>query len=334
MKALRRREKAPGAAAIEDVATPSIGRDEVLVKIAYCGICGSDMHAYLNHPGYEFVLPQVTFGHELSGTVVESNAAEWTTGSPVSMIALQACLKADCTPCSDGYPQLCSDRRVQGFHLDGGMAEYAAIHKDYLVALPADLDLKTASLTEPLSVAVHCVQACSDISKGDRVIVTGPGIIGLLCALVARHVGADVLLVGTEHDEAVRLTAARKIGFNTAIVGKDDLNGYDADALIEASGAAVAFANAWRMVKLRGQVTVVAIYGHNADVELTQFVRKQIDIRTSYASSKPEYETAIQLLSEGVIPVDNLVAIYDLADGIQGFKRCRATSRAEAHFEV
>ena len=79
-------------------------------------------------------------------------------------------------------------------------------------------------------------------------------------------------------------------------------------------------AQAWRMVRLRGLVSIVAIYGHNADVDLTQFVRRQIDIQTSYASSYPEYLVAIELLESGVIPVDDLVQVYDLVDGIQGFK--------------
>lgn len=320
MKALRRIEKAAGAASVQDIEKPTVGPDQVLLKVAYCGICGSDMHAYLNHPGYEFVLPQVTFGHELSGTIEASNAKGWDVGKPASMIALQACLRDDCTPCSDGYPQLCQSRQVQGFHLDGGMAEYAVIHSDYLVPLPESMDLKSAALTEPLSVAVHCVDACSSVTEGSRVIVTGPGIIGMLCALVARHRGADVLIVGTESDIPVRLTAAAKVGFKTAVAGTGDLNGYDADVLIEASGAAVAFAQAWRMVRLRGLVSIVAIYGHNADVDLTQFVRRQIDIQTSYASSYPEYLVAIELLESGVIPVDDLVQVYDLVDGIQGFK--------------
>jgi L-iditol 2-dehydrogenase len=320
MRALRRLEKVTGAAALCDIEKPEIGPDEVLLQVSYCGICGSDLHAYLNHPGYDFVLPQVTFGHELSGTVAASNAAEWTEGMPATMIALQGCLQADCTPCSEKYPQLCPKRQVQGFHFDGGMAEYIAVHKNYLIPLPLELDLKAASLTEPLSVACHCVQDCSSIQDGDRVIVTGPGIIGMLCALVARHMGADVIIVGTEADEAVRLSAAQKIGFKTATVGKDDLTNYNADVLIEASGAAVAFSNAWKMVKLRGEISIVAIYGHNADVELTQFVRRQLSIRTSYASSTPNYKTAIELLSSGAIPVDELVAVYPLSNGIQGFK--------------
>ena len=329
MKALRRFEKSPRAARIEDVAIPEPGEGEVLLKVSYCGVCGSDLHAYLNHAGYESVLPQVTFGHEWSGIVegVGPGTTSWSEGNLATMIAIQA-TDPECRYVKEGWPQLSPSRRVQGLHLDGGMAEYITVNQQYLVPLPAGLDMQAAALTEPLSVADHCISNCSDIGKGDRVVVSGPGIIGMLSAIVARHKGAEVVVSGTEADEKVRLSAARKIGFQTVQVGKGcrpldeqvkGMFGGEADALVEASGAGVALAGSWKTVRTDGKVTVVALYGHDVNMDMTQFVRKQISIQTSYGSALPSYQEALALLKDGVVPVGDLVKVYDLADGISAF---------------
>ncbi|MFT5122356.1 MAG: L-iditol 2-dehydrogenase [Kiritimatiellia bacterium] len=325
MKALRRLRREAHAAEVQQVNPPTPGPGEVLLRVAYCGICGSDLHAYLNHAGYESVLPAVTFGHEFSGHVVTCGADVdgWKEGQAAIMIAVQGCLQ--CELCASGLPQLCPNRRVQGLHLDGGMAEYVVVDQQYLIPIPEQMDLKAAALTEPLSVAQHCVADCSSIKAGDRVAVTGPGIIGMLSALVARHIGAEVIVCGTAADEAVRLSAARKIGFKTITVGKDlpplhEQLSAPVDVLIEASGAPMAFSQAWQSVRPNGEVAVIAIYGFNADMDVTQFVRKQIDIRTTYASSQPNYLAALELLAAGGIPVDELVKVYPLSEGIKGFK--------------
>ena len=125
MKAFRRYAKEPRAARIEEVKIPEPGGNEVRLRVSHCGICGSDLHAWLDHPGYEFVLEQVTFGHELSGTVERtgSEATKWAAGDKIVMIALQTPHDEDDRYCREGLPQLSARRRVQGLHLDGGMAD-------------------------------------------------------------------------------------------------------------------------------------------------------------------------------------------------------------------
>ncbi len=325
MKALRRFKREARAAAVQDIETPSPGPGEVLLKVAYCGICGSDLHAYLNHAGYESVLPEVTLGHECSARVVECGPGVegWTAGQAAVFIAVQGCLECAC--CLSGLPQLCSNRRVQGLHLDGGMAEYVVADQRYLLRLPESLELMAAALTEPLSVAHHCVADCSSIQAGDRVVVTGPGIIGMLSAIVARHTGAEVLICGTANDETVRLPVARKLGFETLTVGPDQPPLHEqldapADVLVEASGSPVALAEAWQSLRPAGQVAVVAIYGFNVDIDITQFIRKQIDLRTTYGSAPPNYIAALALLKDDLIPVNELVKVYPLTGGIRGFE--------------
>jgi L-iditol 2-dehydrogenase len=275
-------------------------------------------------------LPEVTFGHELSGTVqkVGAKANEWKVGDQAVMIALQTPHDPNDRYCRDNLPQLSSRRRVQGLHLDGGMAEYVCIDVEFLIPVPEALSLQLAALTEPLSVAEHCIGNRTDIGDRSNVVVSGPGIIGLLCAISARSRGANVLLSGTERDEPTRLRAARKIGFETLTVGPGKVSLDEqvihyfpegADALVEASGATPALAESWKSVRPNGIVTAVALYSRAIDADLTQFLRKQIDLRTSYASSKDDYLRAFRLLQDGAVDLNILTQDYPLSKAEQGF---------------
>ena len=218
MKAFRRFAKQPKAHASKKWTFPT--RDnEVRLRVSHCGVCGSDLHAWLDHP-YEFVLEKVTFGHELAGVVekVGSGVTSWNEGDAAVMIALQTHHDDTDPYCRSGLPQLSSRRRVQGLHLDGGMAESVVVHEEFLIPVPPGLDLHLAALTEPLSVGEHCVGNRSDIGEGTQVVVTGPGVIGAFCAVAAKHRGAKVVVVGTELDEMARLSAPAG-GFDTLVVG-------------------------------------------------------------------------------------------------------------------
>ena len=330
MKAYRRFAREERAARLVDLPTPDPMDNEVLLRVAHCGICGSDLHAWLNHKGYESVLPEVTFGHEFSATVVKAGSMvkNWKHDDRAVMIALQAHDDNSDPYCAMGLPQLSSRRRVQGLHLDGGMAEYVCVEEEFLLPIPAGLNLKLAALTEPLSVAEHCVGNRTSIGPADKVIVSGPGIIGLLCAISARSRGAEVVISGTQSDDFTRLSAARTIGFKTLVVGPGETPLHEqiaayfphgADALIEASGSAHALADAWQSVRPNGTVTAVALYSRSIDLDLTQFLRKQIDLRTSYASSKEDYLKAFKLLHDGEIDLSVLTQSYPLADAERGF---------------
>ena len=244
------------------------------------------------------------------------------------MIALQTHHDNNDPYCRIGLPQLSSRRRVQGLHLDGGMAEYVCVEEEFLLPIPEGLDLELAALTEPLSVAEHCIGNRTSIGPGDQVIISGPGIIGLLCAISARSRGAEVIISGTEQDESTRLSAARTIGFETLVVGPDQpplheqITAYfpdGADALVEASGAVPALADAWQSVHANGTVTAVALYSRTIDFDLTQFLRKQIELRTSYASSRDDYLRAFKLLQDGTVDNSVLTQSYSLEDAEQGF---------------
>jgi len=328
MKALRRQSRSERAVALEEIEDPTPGPGQVLLEVRHCGVCGSDLHVYLNHKGYESVLPQVTLGHEWAGVVVGwgEGVDRWNKGQTATMIALQGCLTEDCGYCSQGLTQLCPDRRVQGLHLDGGMAEKVVVDDHYLLPLPEGLATTAASLTEPLSVADHCIHDCSEIENGDRVVVCGPGVIGILCALMARQRGADVVVTGLEADEPVRLAIANKIGFETMTVGgnhrslTEQLGDQRIDVIVDASGSSRVLEEATGIVRPDGTICVVALYPQEVTIDFNVLVRNQIDIRTSYASAKPNYQRAIDALHGGEIPVDDLIRSYPLEAGIAAFE--------------
>jgi L-iditol 2-dehydrogenase len=321
VKALRR---------LQDVPVPAPGPGEVLLNVSHCGVCGSDLHAFLNHRGYEGFPERFTFGHEFSG-IVENTGSEvsaWKTGDRAVVISVQGCLEKSCPYCSIGFSQLCRSRKIIGIHLDGGMAEYSVVNQKYLIRLPKGMDMMAAALAEPLSVADHCVTDCAKTAKGELVVVSGPGIIGILCALVARLSGAKVVIVGTETDDHLRLPVARKIGFDTIVVGREkpaladqlkEHHGRLADQHIEASGAPAALISATDAIRPLGTITIVGLYADDVPLNLTKLVRNQINLKTSYVSDIPNYQRAIEMLHRGDIPIAELVRTYPLKEGLTAF---------------
>jgi L-iditol 2-dehydrogenase len=330
VKALRRLYRAARAAEIQDVPIPSPGPDEVLLKVSHCGVCGSDLHVFLNHRGSEGFPERFTFGHEFSGTVENTGpgVSQWQAGDRVVVISVQGCLEKSCVYCGVGFSQLCRSRKIIGIHLDGGMAEYSVVNQKYLIRLPKGMDMMAAALAEPLSVADHCVSDCAGIGKGELVVVSGPGIIGTLCAVVARLSGAKVIMVGTETDDQLRLPMARKIGFETFVTGREkpalaeqlkERLGRLADQHIEASGSPAAVISATDAVRPLGTITMVGLYAEDVPLNLTKLVRNQINLKTSYASDIPNYQRAIEMLHRGDVPITELVRTYPLKEGLTAF---------------
>ena len=330
VKALRRLRRSPRAAELQEVPVPSPGPGEVLLAVSHCGVCGSDLHVFLNHRGYEGFPEQFTFGHEFSGIVqnIGSGVSDWRVGDRAVVVSVQGCLEKTCPYCSIGFSQLCRNRKIIGIHLDGGMAEYSVVNQKYLIRLPAGMDMMAAAMAEPLSVADHCVTDCAKTKKGELVVVSGPGIIGILCALIARLSGAEVVVVGAKTDNQLRLPVARKIGFETLMTEPEkptlaeqliERFGRLADQHIEASGAPAALISATEAVRPLGNITVVGLYADDVPLNLTKLVRNQINLKTSYVSDIPNYQRAIQMLHRGDIPIDELVRTYSLKESLTAF---------------
>lgn len=328
MKAFVKTGYRPGEAGVEDVPVPGPGPGEVLLRVASCGICGSDLHAFRADAGFEWVRPPITLGHEFSGTV-ESVGPEVTRVGPgdrVVAVAIQGCGR--CDACLAGSTQLCPDRVSVGLSRDGGMAEYAVMPEQHLVPVPEGLDLAVAALGEPLSVAVHAVNVRVDVRPGQRVVVSGPGPIGVLCGMLAKLGGAEVLLTGVGQDSESRLPAAERVGLRTANLSeksleehlRDSFEDHAPDVWIESSGSVRALGSALDSVRPGGTVAVVGLYAEEMSFSPTDAVRREISLLFSYSCTYADYQTSLELLGSGAIDPRPLLSKYPLEGAPEAFE--------------
>jgi L-iditol 2-dehydrogenase len=336
VKAFVKTGSRPGEAGVEEVPVGRPGPGEVSLRAASCGICGSDVHALRADAGFEWVRPPITLGHEFSGTV-ESVGPEVTRvsrGDRVVAVAIQGCGR--CEVCLAGSTQLCPDRVAVGLSRDGGMAEYAVMPEQHLVFVPEGLDLAVAALGEPLSVAVHAVNVRSDVLQpGQRVVVSGPGPIGIFCGMLAKLRGAEVLLTGVGQDSESRLPAAERVGLRTANLGEkpleehlsDSFENHAPDVWIESSGSVRALGSALESVRPGGTVVVVGLYAEELRFSPTGAVRREISLLFSYSCNYADYQEALELLGSGALDPGPLLSQYPLEDAPEAFE---AVSRGRA----
>ena len=181
--------KGAGEVVSEEKAVPAAGAGEVLIKVAYAGICGSDMFIYQGtHPRAQAPL---VMGHEFSG-VIEAGHPTLAKGTPVTVYPLLSC--GQCEPCKNGTPHVCNTLKLIGIDCDGGMAEYVKVPADKVVEIPAGLNLKLGAFIEPVAVGVHAVRR-SGYKPGDTAVVYGAGPIGLCVAACLSYFGASRVLV-------------------------------------------------------------------------------------------------------------------------------------------
>ncbi|MCX7786100.1 MAG: alcohol dehydrogenase catalytic domain-containing protein, partial [Spirochaetes bacterium] len=258
MKALVKTARGPGNLQILDVPEPVCGADELKIEVAYCGVCGTDIHILKD----EFPThPPVIIGHEFSGTVVEigSKVKKFKVGDRV--VAENVCSTCgDCYLCRTGHYAICIQRGAQGLDLDGAFARYIVCQERNVYSVPSEVSLQEAALAEPLVCATHAVLDQTKVRAGDVVLVSGPGAMGLLAAQAAVAEGGFVILTGTTADRD-RFYVARQLGIHCTVdVEKEDLTrvvrdlteGKGVDVVIECSGSERVVASGISHIKKRG----------------------------------------------------------------------------------
>ena len=238
------------------------GTGEVRVDVAYCGVCGTDLHIAHGAMDQRVHPPQV-IGHEMSGTIAEvgSGVEGFRAGDPIVVRPLDA--RAE-TPADRGYSHISRGLKFLGIDTPGAFQSSWTVPAFTLHRVPASVDLRLAALVEPLSVACHDVRR-AELAAGESAVVNGAGPIGLLVALVARAQGARVV-VGEVNP--ARLAFAEELGLETIDAGATDLaervaeltGGAGADVVFEVSGAAAAALAMTQAASIRGRVVVVAIH--------------------------------------------------------------------------
>jgi L-iditol 2-dehydrogenase len=323
-----------GAIRVREVPRPRLAEGQVLVEVRASSICGSDLHIWHWDPIFHAVLhPPRVIGHELAGVVVErapGAAAGPRDGDRVIAETTRYCGR--CPRCRRGRPNACDAFQVRGVHIDGGLAEAAAVDAHLLHPIPDALSFEHAALVEPTSVAVHAVLARGGVRPGDLALVTGPGPIGLFTAQVARAAGAEVVMAGADVDEPARLPIAASLGVKTLNTqrepvtdGLQRLTGRPrADVGFECAGAPAAFQTLVDGIEKGGTIVVVALYSGPFPFDPSVAVRRELEIRASYASVWDDYERAIAFIADGTVRVEPLIARFPLAEAERAFQQALA----------
>lgn len=221
---------------LQEAAMHVLQDGEALIKVKYCGICGSDIHVLRGeHPTARFpVIP----GHEFVGELVDikgSGSQRYEIGDYVVAQPFFSC--GNCEPCAKGEDNVCADLQFMGAHADGGFAQYVKVATRKMYRIPKDMDLQLAALTEPVAVAVHDVRR-SGLQVGETALIIGGGPIGMLIAMIARRAGARQVVIS--EISSYRRKAAEDLGFVT--VDPTD-SGFDRsiETLTEGKGFDVCF---------------------------------------------------------------------------------------------
>lgn len=321
-----------GKIVYQEIPDLPIGENEVRIKVAYCGICGTDLHIFKGHMDVRVKAPQAV-GHEVSGTIAETGnkVSGFRTGEKVTVRPLDNCGK--CNTCKAGFTHICEKLRFLGIETAGGFAEYWTVPARLVHHLPETMPLKLAALVEPLAVACHDVHR-SELKSGDRVVVNGGGPIGMLIALCARQAGGIVTI--SEVNEK-RLELARELGFEAVNPLKEDLiakvrsetNGSGADVVFEVSGSELGAKVVTELARPRGTIVVVAIFAKPTPVDLHKFFWKELKMIGARVYEYEDYEKAIQLASEKVLPLESLISrVFPLEQLQNAFEYLCATPDA------
>lgn len=318
---------------IQEKPVLEIGLGEVLVKVKYCGICGSDVHGYLSGI---VVPPGTVMGHECSGVVAEVGKGihNFKPGDRVVIKPIAQC--GECYWCQKGQYSLCSKvfERAIGINPtnDGGFAEFVLIRfpNEVLVKLPTGLSFKEAALADPLACSLHSVRM-SRFKPGDRVVIIGAGMIGLSVLQFLKLEGAGKIIVLEVSSEKSRI--AKEIGadvvFNPLTEGEDlrrkIFNLTDeigADIVFECAGVPLAFQSCIDYVKKGGQVMVVGVNEKEVPINPLKIVLQEVEMK-GILGFYDEFKYVIEFLEQKKINTSVMISDIILLDDIEerGFKR-------------
>lgn len=283
----------------------------VRLDVAYTGICGTDLHIYHGAMDHR-VDPPGVIGHEMSGRVAEvgEGVSGWSVGDHVTVMPLAPC--GDCPACAAGHSHICHRLVFIGIDADGSMQNSWTVPAHTLIRLPSDLRLDHAALVEPTAVALHDVRRAGLVS-GERALVVGGGPIGLLIGLVARRVGAEVLLA---EPNGFRRSIADSVGLATVDPSTGGLDetvdgwtgGAGADVAFEVSGAAGGVTAAVASLATRGRLVQVAIHPTLREVDLHRFFWRELTLIGARLYEREDFESAVGLLAEGTVPAEVLIS--------------------------
>jgi (R,R)-butanediol dehydrogenase / meso-butanediol dehydrogenase / diacetyl reductase len=293
--------------------------DMVRLKVAYCGVCGTDVHIYHGKMDQRVRIPQV-IGHEVSGEITEIGPAVtgWQIGDRVAVRPLQP---GTDDPSDNGQRHIGKNLKFIGIDTSGGMQTYWNVPAYTLHRLPEAMPLHLGALIEPLAVACHDVRL-SQLKTGENAVVIGGGPIGVLIALVARQKGSNVLI---SEPNASRRDLCTALGIQSVNPLEADVvqeverftNGAMADVVFEVSGVVAGVQVMTQLARARGRIVMVAIHSEPKSVDLFRFFWRELQLIGTRVYESEDFDEAIQLAASGVLPLDQLITQIAPLENIQ-----------------
>ena len=314
-----------GSVEIREIAKPEIGEEDVLLEVANVGVCGSDLHQWTADHSWKVNYP-VVLGHEFGGYIAElgSRVTNWNLGDKV-VSETAAVINVNSPLSRTGLYNLDPDRKGFGYGVNGAMTKYVKVPARCLHLVPDHLPFEQACLTEPCCVAYNAVVNNSRIKPGDRVIVIGPGTIGILCAAMAKLCGAEVAVTGLEKDSH-RLNIAKQYGCDVIIgdatAWSKRRDGLGADLIIDAAGISITLKTALDLVRPNGQITKVGWGPQPLGFSLDTLVQKNVTLQGSFSHNWPVWERVIALLADGQLDVKPIIGgIWPITEWHEAFEK-------------
>jgi (R,R)-butanediol dehydrogenase / meso-butanediol dehydrogenase / diacetyl reductase len=322
---------------VEDVATPEIREpDDVLIEVAYCGICGTDLHEYAvgpivtptsPHPLTGVTLPQ-TLGHEFSAKVVEVGPAVRDVRVEDRVAIMPAIVCGRCRYCRRGQGHLCVQFACTGLSAEtGGLAQFAVVKEYQAARLPDEVSDLEGAVIEPAAVAAYGVERAG-VTGGDVVLVTGAGPIGVLTAMYARAAGASSVIISEPNKNRSSLAESLDIGYvvDPTAGGLDnlvgDLTGGDGvDLAVECSGSTPGLASCITQTRKRASIVQTGLHTKPATLDAMALSEKDLTLYGSWCWNMTDWPRIIRLVATGQYPVSKAVtAQIPLADVVpKGF---------------
>ncbi len=298
---------------VEDIPVPEIAADQILVKVAACGVCHTDLH-YIEHGVPTFKKPPVVLGHEASG-IVEKTGTEVTNIRDGQRVLIPAVLTCGyCTACRQGRENICSNMTMLGNHFDGAYAEYVAVPAKDVLDLPESLPLEESSIiADAISTPYHAVKNRARVQPGDTVVIFGCGGVGINAVQLASAAGGYVIAVdindrklqwASEFGAAKTLNATK---FERVSKEIKKLTGGGADIAMEVIGNPRTIEEAFDCVRVGGRLCVVGYTHEKISIVAGKIMFKEIEVVGSLGCRPVDYIPLIRMAEQGKIDVKKQV---------------------------
>ncbi|MFO7263029.1 MAG: alcohol dehydrogenase catalytic domain-containing protein [Bacillota bacterium] len=330
MKALMKTRTGYGNLELLDIPEPLVDAAGILIQVHYAGICGTDLH--ILHGSYN-CSPPIVLGHECAGIVkaVGPLVNNVQVHDRVMLLPANGWTCQQCDYCRKGYYMFCPSRRGLGINMHGCFTKYVVVKEDMVFKVPSGVSLREAALAEPLACALQAVEELTPINGGEKVLLSGPGPVGLLCLMMLVEKGCSVIVSGTSQD-AFRLDLARQFGAarvvdiwqeNILEVVSEFTGGYGVDIVFECSGAPSAVSAGLQAVRKMGRYIQLGILGSEVELDFDTILFKQLQVFGSYGHSLNTWRKVPEWMNRRADVLSQLIThVFPLSQWQQAFDLC------------